>query len=91
MGSNSVVGQGLTGLGNLLGVNHSNGTTQNDLFAQVKAPTALTPPKREDVEGGVIGDQVKDLQRRRASGTLFTGGQGVLDQPTTASTILLGS
>lgn len=50
----------------------------------------LTPPKRADVSTSAIATQVQDLARRRGQNTNLTGGTGLLDQPTTASTVLLG-
>lgn len=74
----------------------SNGTTLNDLTTQWQTNqdnqnAQLVPPKIGDVQTQQLGAQQQDLRRRYASRTLFTGGQGLTDSPSTASTVLLGS
>ncbi len=54
------------------------------------AQTTIQPPNRASATTAALGEQNRMWERRRASQTLFTGGQGVLDQPSTASSYLLG-
>ncbi len=48
-------------------------------------------PSEANIRQDQLQSQLKDEQKQRASSTLFTGGSGLLDQPTTASHVLLGS
>lgn len=59
-------------------------------FHTPKPLETVAPPATEDVKNQVLSEQKNDLQKKRASSTLFTGGQGVLDTAPTASTTLLG-
>lgn len=63
---------------------------QNALFARITPPTV---PKDNTEAASMAADQKirDDMARRRASRTLFTGGQGVLDRPSTTSNTLLGT
>lgn len=48
-------------------------------------------PSLEDANAVAQQRIQEEAKRKRASQTLFTGGQGVLDRPTTASSVLLGN
>lgn len=55
----------------------------------------ITPPDRATVAEETNKNLISDLDykrgRRSAANTLFSGGQGILDRPTPASHVLLGS
>jgi len=72
---------------------HSGPELNEQIQAQQKAQgTDIGPPNKADANKAGLDFSKEEGRRRRAaaSRTLFTGGQGVLDQPTTASNILLG-
>lgn len=76
------------------GLGHE-GPELNDQLAEQQAAQSggrakTGPPSMADATTSGLGNQVRDLQRKRASRTLFTGARG-LDQPATASQTLLGS
>lgn len=53
------------------------------------APPA--PPSAAAVRQGAVNDQISEEQRQYSASTILSGGQGLIDQPTTASRVLLGS
>lgn len=53
------------------------------------APPA--PPNAAAVRQGAVNDQISEEQRQYSASTILSGGQGLLDQPNTASRVLLGS
>lgn len=67
--------------------------TQEDLFKMVENPNKPPAPVNPFEQAQDYANQrtSEDQVRRRASRTLFTGGFGALDRPTTASSVLLGS
>lgn len=79
-----------------IGIFHSDpeGPTLNEQLQEqqrVQAPPeGIRAPDPKDAGKTALTAQAGNLKRKRASRTLFTGGQGVLDQPATASTTLLG-
>ena len=69
------------------------GTKGPSLNEQLQAATAGEDPEKPSRSAANIDSlrlQRDSLARRRASRTLFTGGQGSLDQPSAASSVLLG-
>ena len=76
---------------------NQGGASFNDVMSHVKDAFAPPPPPAAPPDPFANADLIaaekikKDAQARRASRTLFTGGTGVLDQPTSASNVLLGS
>lgn len=55
-------------------------------------PAEPEEPAIEDQAAQAAQTRLKeDVKRRRASQTLFTGGMGLTDTPSTASSVLLGS
>jgi len=72
------------------------GDTQNDYIQ--RAQTGYKPPPKNgllpdpaDARRAAFDEAKNELRRRRAYQTLFTGGQGLLDQASTASNVLLGN
>lgn len=66
------------------------GPTLNEQLAQLGGPNeGLAPPNRASASNEALKAQRDNLRRVRASRTLFTGGQGVLDSGA-ASSVLLG-
>jgi hypothetical protein len=54
------------------------------------AQTSVPEPSRPAAQNTALDEQRKTIRKRAASRTLFSGGQGSLDTPTTASSVLLG-
>lgn len=84
-----------TSVGRLFGMSPKSNGSLNDLLKQHQANEdsknmRLQPPAWSTASLGATYGQLQDLGRKRASRTLLTGGQGVLDQPSTASSVLLG-
>ncbi len=72
---------------------HSGSTTQ-ELFAQVGKKNdnpATKPPDVANAQQTAFQQVENNLRRRRAFSTLFTGGQGTLDSPSTAPATLIGT
>jgi hypothetical protein len=87
LGSSDVMSNIADGVGNLFGGNPADevpGALVGPAPAKAKPPTPINPTVNS------IQSQVNDLARRRASTTLFTGGQGLLEKPSVASAVLLG-
>jgi hypothetical protein len=76
-----------TGVAEALGFG-AQGPTLNEQLAQL--PKGPEPTTREQVTTGELKTEKDRLRRVRASQTLFTGSQGILERPSVASTTLLG-
>ncbi len=66
----------------------AQGMSLNEQLA--RTPKPVQPTTKERIVSGELADEKRAMARRRASSTLFTGGQGVLDNPSVASSVLLG-
>lgn len=78
-GQNSVFNQA----GYMLGISHPPGGAPQ--------PQAIpAAPTTNDATQVALNTQLQKEVQMRASQTLFTGGSGMLDQPTPASRVLLG-
>ncbi len=91
---------GQLGQGNLGGAGSQVGQFANDLghmFGLVKnhnMPDPAAPPPPPTLGQATLfglGQQLSHEQRMAAASTTLTGGAGLLDEPTTASQVLLGS
>lgn len=60
---------------------------------QAPSDQVATPnlPSRDSVNTAAITEQMNGLKRKRASRTLLGGTTGMLDTPTAASSVLIGS
>lgn len=85
------LGQDLQGLGlNHLG-GYSEGPSINDLVQSGQQNKSLPPPSQGIATGYAIDDADNRQQNLRNASTVLTGGQGLLDEPMTASRVLLGN
>lgn len=87
-------GTWLLGGHGLLGQNGKSVWDQaKDLFNPPKnTPNAPPPPpKPGDANIFALQGQLSHEQRQASASTILTGGAGLLDEPTTASRVLLGS
>ena len=92
MGSSGGLGANATTISNLVVPFFGSDLINTPQPPQLQSPNANSnTPTQAQTNTTALQTQLSDEHNQASTSTLLTGGQGLLDQPTTTSKVLLGS